>query len=166
MLNRVKELRKEKGLTQQKLAQEVGISRSAIAMYETGECDPSSEMLKTLSIFFDVSTDYVLCLTDIRKAPTPEEVSAMPEAQELRRRYGEPITRRSAAGACVWPRPCSDRANARREEIKADGNSDCAASTMSSSYSFICRPPKNRTSVCFLIIHHMSGFGKGQCKIL
>ena len=84
MLNRVKELRKEKGLTQQKLAKEVGISRSAIAMYETGECDPSSEMLKTLSIFFDVSTDYVLCLTDIRKAPTLEEVSAMPEAQELR----------------------------------------------------------------------------------
>ncbi len=84
MLNRVKELRKEKALTQQKLAKEVGISRSAIAMYETGECDPSSEMLKTLSIFFDVSTDYVLCLTDIRKAPTPEEVSAMPEAQELR----------------------------------------------------------------------------------
>lgn len=84
MLNRVKELRKEKGLTQQKLAKEVGISRSAIAMYETGECDPSSEMLKTLSIFFDVSTDYVLCLTDIRKAPTSEEASALPEAQELR----------------------------------------------------------------------------------
>lgn len=83
-MNRVKELRKEKGLTQLKLAKEVDISRSAIAMYETNECDPSSEMLKTLSAYFDVSTDYLLCLTDVKKASTPEEVNALPEAQALR----------------------------------------------------------------------------------
>ena len=45
---------------------------------------PVAKCLKLFRFFFDVSTDYVLCLTDIRKAPTPEEVSAMPEAQELR----------------------------------------------------------------------------------
>ncbi|HIX10234.1 MAG TPA: helix-turn-helix domain-containing protein [Candidatus Agathobaculum pullistercoris] len=83
-MNRVKELRKERKITQAKLAQELGISRSAVAMYETDKCDLSNEMLVALSNFFDVSTDYLLCQSDIKKAPTPEEVGALPEAQALR----------------------------------------------------------------------------------
>ena len=80
-MNRIKDLRKERKLTQEKLAKDVGISRSAIAMYETNECDPSSEMLITLAAYFDVSTDYVLCLTDIKKTPTSEDVSGLTPKQ-------------------------------------------------------------------------------------
>ena len=72
-MNRVKELRKERKITQAKLAQELGISRSAVAMYETDKCDLSNEMLVALSNFFDVSTDYLLCQSDIMETLSPED---------------------------------------------------------------------------------------------
>ena len=82
-MNRVKELRKEHKITQEKLAASLGISRSAVAMYETGKCDLSNEILIACASFFDVSTDYLLGQSDIKKAPSTE-VRATPEAQALR----------------------------------------------------------------------------------
>ena len=83
-MNRVKELRKENKITQEKLAASLGISRSAVAMYETGKCDLSNEILIACASFFDVSTDYLLGQSDIKKAPSTEVLSATPEAQALR----------------------------------------------------------------------------------
>ena len=83
-MNRVKELRKEHKITQEKLAASLGISRSAVAMYETGKCDLSNEILIACASFFDVSTDYLLGQSDIKKAPSTEVLSATPEAQALR----------------------------------------------------------------------------------
>ena len=83
-MNRVKELRKEQKITQEKLAASLGISRSAVAMYETGKCDLSNEILIACASFFGVSTDYLLGRSDIKKAPSVEALSATPEAQALR----------------------------------------------------------------------------------
>ena len=83
-MNRVKELRKEHKITQEKLAASLGISRSAVALYETGKCDLSNEILIACASFFDVSTDYLLGQSDIKKAPSTEVLSATPEAQALR----------------------------------------------------------------------------------
>ena len=69
-MNRVKELRKEHKITQEKLAASLGISRSAVAMYETGKCDLSNEILIACASFFDVSTDYLLGQSDIKKPPS------------------------------------------------------------------------------------------------
>ncbi len=66
-MNRIKELRKEHKITQEKLAAILGISRSAIAMYETEKCDLSNDILISCASFFDVSTDYLLGQSDIRK---------------------------------------------------------------------------------------------------
>lgn len=58
---RLKELRKEYGLTQGKLAEKIGgISRSTIAMYESGGSEPDIQTLNKLANFFSVSIDYLL----------------------------------------------------------------------------------------------------------
>lgn len=51
-MNRIKELRKEHKITQEKLAAILGISRSAIAMYETEKCDLSNDILISCASFF------------------------------------------------------------------------------------------------------------------
>jgi PAS domain S-box-containing protein len=64
--NRLKTLRKEKNLTQNKLAMELNYSRSTIAQYESGIRDPSLNFLIDISNFFNVSSDYLLGRTNIR----------------------------------------------------------------------------------------------------
>ncbi len=61
---RLKDLRKEKGLTQVTLAQELNVDKSTIAKYETDKIEPSLSMLITYVKFFGVSADYILGLED------------------------------------------------------------------------------------------------------
>ena len=82
-MNRIKELRKEHKITQEKLAAILGISRSAIAMYETEKCDLSNDILIACASFFDVSTDYLLGQSDIKKAPSYEDAGRSAEEAEL-----------------------------------------------------------------------------------
>ena len=60
--SKVKELRLEKGLTQQQLANLLGVAVSAISSYESGSRYPSYEVLISLARIFHVSTDYLLGL--------------------------------------------------------------------------------------------------------
>lgn len=57
---RLKELRKSRKITQEKLAEKLGLARSTITMYETGGSEPDLETLKALADFFDVTVDYLL----------------------------------------------------------------------------------------------------------
>lgn len=59
---RLKDLRIEKGLTQQQLAQQIGNAQSAIVYWESNKQEPSISVLKKLCLFFDVSADYLLGL--------------------------------------------------------------------------------------------------------
>ncbi|SHN87981.1 helix-turn-helix domain-containing protein [Desulfitobacterium chlororespirans] len=61
---RIKELRKEKRLTQQALAKYLDISQQAIVRWESGTSEPSSSKLAKLCQVFNVSSDYVLGLTE------------------------------------------------------------------------------------------------------
>jgi len=63
-------LRKEKGLTQEELAQALNITRSALSLYEIGKRDPDTETLRKIAEFFNVTVDFLLGRTDIRN---PEE---------------------------------------------------------------------------------------------
>lgn len=62
--NRLKDLRLSKQLTQDKLANEISLTRSTIAAYEQGSISPSVDTLLILSSYFEVSIDYLLGLTD------------------------------------------------------------------------------------------------------
>ena len=59
---RMKELRLDKGLTQQDLADKLGIDRSNYSKYELGKLESNNAMLVSLSQIFGVSTDYLLGL--------------------------------------------------------------------------------------------------------
>ena len=62
--DRLKMCRKNKKITQEKLAEKLGIKRPTYAKYETGENQPDLTMLNKLADFFGVSTDYLLGRTD------------------------------------------------------------------------------------------------------
>lgn len=58
--DKLKKLRLESGLKQKELGEKLGLSASAIGMYEQGRRDPDNETLMELSKIFDVSVDYLL----------------------------------------------------------------------------------------------------------
>lgn len=57
---RLIELRLRKNITQEELANKVGISRSAIANYEQGKREPSFDVLDAFADFFNVDINYLL----------------------------------------------------------------------------------------------------------
>ncbi|MCI8487524.1 MAG: helix-turn-helix transcriptional regulator [Clostridia bacterium] len=63
-IERLKELRMEKELSQMELAKLTGLSRSAIGFYESGQREPGAKAIITLARFFNVSTDYLLGVAD------------------------------------------------------------------------------------------------------
>ena len=56
----LKELRAAKKVSQQIVANYLGITRQAYSNYENGNRDPDNETLLKLAEYFDVSTDYLL----------------------------------------------------------------------------------------------------------
>ena len=62
--NRIKELRKQKGLTQVELAKALNVSKGAVAMWETGQRTPTFEYLRPMSMLFNKNPDYILCYSD------------------------------------------------------------------------------------------------------
>lgn len=56
----IKKLRESAGLTQDEEAKKIHISRSNIAMYETGMRKPSKKTLEAFADFFNVDVDYLL----------------------------------------------------------------------------------------------------------
>ena len=60
-------LRTERGLSQETLASRLGMSKSTIAMWETGKRTPSPEVYEELADFFNVDMDYIYGRTDLRQ---------------------------------------------------------------------------------------------------
>ena len=58
----VKQLRLERGMTQQELANMVGLTKVTISQYETGKRKPSFEMIEALADVFHVDMNYLLGL--------------------------------------------------------------------------------------------------------
>ena len=66
MKTRIKELRLEKKLTQQALAEQLGINQTSLSKIECGLSTPDALLLADLSRFFHVTTDYILLLSEER----------------------------------------------------------------------------------------------------
>lgn len=56
----LKQLRTEKGVSQQVIANYLNITKQAYSLYELGKREPDFETLLKLGEYFDVSTDYIL----------------------------------------------------------------------------------------------------------
>lgn len=59
----LKLLRSEKNMSQQELADALGISKSSINMYERGDRQPNLDMLEKIAEYFNVTVDYLLGIT-------------------------------------------------------------------------------------------------------
>ncbi|ESL02469.1 DNA-binding helix-turn-helix protein [Catonella morbi ATCC 51271] len=57
---RIQELRKAKGISQEELADKIDVSRQAVSKWENGQSIPDLEKVILLSEYFEVTTDYIL----------------------------------------------------------------------------------------------------------
>lgn len=69
-------MRKNKGITQEELADRIGVSRQAVSKWESEQSTPDIEKIIILSDFFEVTTDYLMKGIE----PKPEETENKPDA--------------------------------------------------------------------------------------
>ena len=60
MGNRIKELRKEKSITQKELSEIIGLAHNTISAYESGQRDMSTDTIDKICNYFEVTADYLL----------------------------------------------------------------------------------------------------------
>lgn len=95
----LKQLRLSEKMTQPELASKIGVSRSAISMYENGAREPDISTLLLISDFFGVTVDYLL---GCEKKPTAKGdglteterrfLSLSPEKQQTLLNFIEALT--------------------------------------------------------------------------
>lgn len=61
-------LRKKNDMTQADLGKKLGISSSAVAMYERGEREPNFDTLKNIGVFFNVDMNYLLGMYNVERS--------------------------------------------------------------------------------------------------
>lgn len=80
MKNRLKEIRKERNLTQKEFAEKLNISQQAISQYENGDREPKLETWQKLADFFNVPVDYLLGISKDSSTLTIDDLN--PEEQD------------------------------------------------------------------------------------
>lgn len=66
--SQLRELRTEKGVSQEALSKVLGVSKSTIGLWENGDTLPDAKAIYDLAAYFGVSTEYILCKTRTRTA--------------------------------------------------------------------------------------------------
>lgn len=83
----LKKLRKGNGLTQKSLGNIIGVSESAISLYESGKRQPDQETLGKFASYFHVTVDYLLGREDepneTQKEPAVKDSELDPELISL-----------------------------------------------------------------------------------
>ena len=85
-INRLKEIRKIKGLTQKQVAEHIGITQNAYSYWETGRNKIDNESLKKLADFFGVSVDYLLGRDTIEGSGENVDPEVLEYIEELKKR--------------------------------------------------------------------------------
>lgn len=67
MENRIKNLREKRGLIQELLAAELGITQQMLSKYQRDSSIIKVDVLKKLAEYFNVTTDYLLGLSDVKR---------------------------------------------------------------------------------------------------
>ena len=61
---RIKEIRKENGLSQQAFGKVLAVSQDTVSLWENGKSLPTAEFLIAMAQTFHISVDYILCLKE------------------------------------------------------------------------------------------------------
>ena len=72
--NKLYELRKQKGLSQEELANRLNVSRQTVSKWEVGESSPDMEKLVAISELFDISLDELVLDKAVKKEEASEQV--------------------------------------------------------------------------------------------
>lgn len=67
MLHNLKTLRNEYGISQQRLADALGVSQPSINKYENHNIEPEIEILSRMADYFNTSIDYIVGRTEVRR---------------------------------------------------------------------------------------------------
>lgn len=84
---RLKRLRLKKKVSQQEMADLLGITRQGYAKYENNHSEPSFDVLQKISSFFDVTTDFLIGRSDDPDRTEDEEFEAFAKDPDLERWY-------------------------------------------------------------------------------
>lgn len=82
---RLQELRKKAGYSQEQVAEMLGLSRQAVSKWESGQGKPEIDNIVKLTEIYNVSADYILLGTE------KEVTVSMPEKKELSHEYKKAI---------------------------------------------------------------------------
>jgi repressor LexA len=61
---RIKEIRLERGLSQERMGEILSVSQDTVSLWEKGKSVPTAEFLVAIAKNFEVSVDYILCLKE------------------------------------------------------------------------------------------------------
>ena len=87
-MERLKLLREEKQISQQKLAEHIGTNQQNIHRYEHGYYEPDIGTLKRMAAFFNISVDYLIGNADLRhKIESLEKFDLNEREADLIERY-------------------------------------------------------------------------------
>jgi len=75
--SRLKDLIEERRITQQELADVLGVTRQAVSLYATGQSTPDIKALEKIANYFDVSADYLLGRMETRQPENIEIVKSL-----------------------------------------------------------------------------------------
>ena len=67
MLERIRNLREDKDLTQKQMAEKVSVAQTTYSDYELGKLNIPTSILRQLALILETSVDYLVGLTDERK---------------------------------------------------------------------------------------------------
>lgn len=130
-MNRLKELRISRGITQDELGQALGVQKAAICKYETGRVAIPPDMLMRLCDLFNCSADYILGRNEITPLFKPSKTishNLMPILETV----GVPLVGRVHAGLPILadeniteyiPLPASDLTSGEHFYMEVEG--DC-----------------------------------------
>ena len=72
-MNRIRQLRRQKNMTQQEVGQALGVGNTAVSMYENGRRSLDDKTIRNLCALFGCSADYLLGLSDYRLPVTDQD---------------------------------------------------------------------------------------------
>lgn len=113
---RIYNLRKKSGLSQEEFADKLGVSRQAVSKWETGQSVPDSEKAAAIGAFFGVSLDWLISGAEV-SAPA-SAVVAMPAVTAQPEAFATPAQSAPSA-AETEPAPLAPPAKKRAGWVKA-----------------------------------------------
>ena len=100
LAEKIQKLRKQKGLSQEQLADKLGISRQSISKWEADQASPEIDKIVKLSEIFEVSTDYLL--KDKSEQKSELIVESYQRKQDIKMKVGITLFLISIAGIMLF----------------------------------------------------------------